>query len=50
VGLAGRLSDRGVNRDQLPRLSEVAFADICHHTNPRPCTRQDLQALFEAAL
>jgi len=50
VGLAGRLSDHGVNRDQLPRLSEVAFADICHHTNPRPCTRQDLQALFEAAL
>ena len=50
VGLAGRLSDHGVNRDQLPRLSEVAFADICHHTNPRPCTRQELQALFEAAL
>jgi len=50
VGLAGRLSDHGVTRDQLPRLSEVAFADICHHTNPRPCTRQDLQALFAAAL
>jgi hypothetical protein len=49
VGLAGRLADHGVGREQLPRLSEIAFADICHHTNPRPCTQADLQRLFEEA-
>jgi alcohol dehydrogenase class IV len=50
IGIAGRLSDHGVRSDQLPRLTEVAFADICHHTNPRPCTPADLQRLFEEAL
>jgi alcohol dehydrogenase class IV len=50
IGMTGRLSEHGVRRDQLPRLTEVAFADICHHTNPRPCTPADLQRLFEEAL
>jgi hypothetical protein len=34
----------------VPRLAEIAFADVCHHTNPRPCTPADLQRLFEEAL
>lgn len=50
IGLGGRLSDHGVRRDQLPRLVEVAQADICHQTNPRPVTAADFQRLFEAAL
>ncbi len=50
IGLAGRLADHGVRREQLPRLAEIAFADICHHTNPRPCTQADLRRLFEEAL
>jgi hypothetical protein len=29
---------------------EVAFADICHQTNPRPCSRADFEQLFRAAL
>ena len=28
----------GVKREQIPRLVEIAVADICHQTNPRPCT------------
>ena len=34
---------------QIPRLVEVALADICHRTNPRPCTAADFQRLFEDA-
>jgi alcohol dehydrogenase class IV len=34
----------------VPRLVEIASADICHQTNPRPCTAADFEALFKAAL
>ena len=50
IGLGGRLAEHGVRREQLPRLIEVAQADIAHQTNPRPVTRADFQRLFEAAL
>lgn len=50
VGITGRLKDHGVTPDHLPRLVEIATADICHQTNPRPCTAADFQKLFEAAL
>lgn len=50
IGLGGTLSGHGVKPAQLPRLVEIASADICHQTNPRPCTPADFAALFEAAL
>ena len=50
VGITGPLSAHGVTAAQIPRLVEIATADICHQTNPRPCTAQDFQRLFEAAL
>jgi alcohol dehydrogenase class IV len=50
VGLSGRLSDHGVKPEQLPRLVEIATADICHKTNPRPVTSADFQRLFEQAM
>jgi len=50
VGLAGRLADHGVTREQIPRLIEIAMADICHQTNPRPVTAGDFQRLFEEAM
>lgn len=50
IGLKGRLGDHGVQREHLPRLVEVAMADICHQTNPRPVKADDFQRLFEAAL
>ena len=28
----------------IPRLVEIAVADICHQTNPRPCTAEDFGA------
>ncbi len=50
VGIAGRLADHGVKAEHIPRLVEIATADICHQTNPRPCTPADFKQLFEAAL
>jgi alcohol dehydrogenase class IV len=50
VGISGGLSAHGVKAEHLPRLVQVATADICHQTNPRPCTAADFEALFKAAM
>jgi alcohol dehydrogenase class IV len=50
LGITGTLGSHGVQREQLPRLVEIATQDICHQTNPRPVTPADFQRLFEAAL
>ena len=50
IGIPGRLSLVGVKKVQIPRLVEIALADICHQTNPRPCTQRDFEQLFAAAL
>jgi alcohol dehydrogenase class IV len=50
IGITGGLAARGVTAQQLPRLVEVATADICHQTNPRPCTAADFQRFFETAM
>jgi hypothetical protein len=50
VGITGGLRDHGVTNEQLPRLVEIAMADICHLTNPRPVTAADFQRLFEQAM
>jgi len=38
------LGAAGVKADQVPALVEIALADVCHRTNPRPCGRADFQA------
>ncbi len=54
LGIPARISGctvtRPVTRADLPRLVEVATADICHRTNPRKCSAADFEALFAAAL
>jgi len=50
VGIAASLSAVGVKREQIPRLVEIAAADMCHQTNPRPCTPADFERLFGAAM
>ena len=47
--MAANLSAVGVKVDHVPRLVEVATKDICHQTNPRPCTPADFERLFAAA-
>jgi alcohol dehydrogenase class IV len=34
----------------MARLVEIATADICHQTNPRPCSSADFEKLFKAAM
>jgi alcohol dehydrogenase class IV len=47
LGIAAGLRNHGVPRESLAELSVKAFEDSCHKTNIRPCTRADLQALYE---
>ncbi len=50
VGITGGLASHGVKPEHLPRLIEIATADMCHQTNPRPCIASDFKQLFEAAM
>jgi alcohol dehydrogenase class IV len=50
IGIAPRLGAVGVTREQVPRLVAIAAADMCHQTNPRPCSAADFERLFVAAL
>ncbi|MEO8485818.1 MAG: iron-containing alcohol dehydrogenase [Betaproteobacteria bacterium] len=54
IGIPATLSaihgGRPVTRADFPRLVEVAYADLCHQTNPRKCDRADFESLFAAAL
>lgn len=47
LGLPKRLRDINIPREALPALSQKAFEDSCHQTNPRPCSREDLLKLYE---
>ncbi len=53
LGIPARLSEHRVAQpltaSEMPRLVEIAVADICHNTNPRPCTAGDFERLFAAA-
>ena len=50
VGIRGGLAAHGVRPEHLPRLVQIATADMCHQTNPRPCTAADFERLFKAAM
>ena len=50
VGITGGLASHGVKPEHMARLVEIAVADICHQTNPRPCTAADFERLFRAAM
>ena len=49
IGIAPSLAAAGVKREQFPRLVELAVKDVCHQTNPRPCTAADFERFFEQA-
>lgn len=50
TGIAPNLAAAGVRRESMTRLVEIATADICHQTNPRPVTAQDFERLFNQAM
>ena len=48
--LSAYQAKRLVTRADIPALVEVAINDICHQTNPRPCTREDFERIFAEAI
>jgi alcohol dehydrogenase class IV len=54
LGIPARLSQyraaRRVSDADIPRLVEIAIADTCHQTNPRPCAADDFRRIFAAAM
>lgn len=50
INIPEKLSSVGVKEKDLEELTEKAFLDGCHQTNPRECSREDLLNLFKEAL
>jgi 4-hydroxybutyrate dehydrogenase len=50
VGLPEGLAAAKVDEPLLPQLAGLAFADGCHQLNPRPCTVEDMLALYRASM
>jgi 4-hydroxybutyrate dehydrogenase len=50
LGLPEGLRAAGIPEAALPKLADLAFDDVCHQENPRPCTRDDLLRLYQSSL
>lgn len=50
VGLPNGLAEAGVTDEVLPTLAPLAQADYVHGPNPRPCTKDDMLALYRASM
>jgi hypothetical protein len=50
IGIPARLGEKGITREHLPRLVDIAAKDACHQTNPKPCTAADFERIFARAL
>jgi 4-hydroxybutyrate dehydrogenase len=50
IGLTPGLRARGVQESQLNELTDQAFQDGCHQTNPVPVTREDLYKMYQQAM
>ena len=47
--LPERLSEVGVEAEDIPRMAAGAMLDHCHLTNPRPCSEDDMREILERA-
>jgi 4-hydroxybutyrate dehydrogenase len=50
VGIPAALREFGVREEMVPEMVAKALEDGCHLNNPRPCTAEDMRALYLAAL
>jgi len=50
LGIEFGLKNHGIFQEDVPFLADEAFADTCHATNLMPVTRDDLAAVYAAAL
>ena len=49
LGIPAGLGGAKVAEDRIPQLIEIAIADACHPSNPRPCTRETFEHVFKSA-
>jgi alcohol dehydrogenase class IV len=49
-GLPNGLGTEGVTKADIEKLSTKAMEDACHRSNPKPCTKADMAALYEKSL
>ncbi|MEO8536479.1 MAG: iron-containing alcohol dehydrogenase [Betaproteobacteria bacterium] len=50
ANLSAYAGARRLSASDIPRLVDVATADICHQTNPRRCTADDFRRIFADAM
>jgi alcohol dehydrogenase class IV len=50
IGLPRRLGKIGVKHEHIEPLADLAIADFCHPSNPRPVTRDDFRKIYLEAL
>lgn len=50
LGLGGRLADYGVAERSLAKMADSAAKDLSLRSNPRPCGREELEALYREVL
>ena len=50
LAIPATLAAAGIGVEQIDRLVEVAVADGCHQTNPRPCGKADFEGIFQRAM
>jgi alcohol dehydrogenase class IV len=50
IGIPAKLGDKGVTRDHIAKLVEVAVNDTCHQTNPKPVSKADFERIFAGAI
>ena len=50
LGNPTRISEVGVDASGVAALTEDAFNDVCTPGNPRPATREDIEALYRSLL
>jgi alcohol dehydrogenase class IV len=50
LGIPAKLGEKGVTKDHVARLVAIAVDDICHQTNPKPCSKADFERIFAAAI
>ena len=50
IDIPAKLGAKGVTAQHIPRLVEIAVNDVCHQTNPKPCSARDFERIFTQAL
>ena len=50
VGINQTLKDVGVKEEDIPMLAEKALKDACTPGNPREVTKEDMIAIYKAAM